>query len=130
MPLQVGRRLLVVEDEVGLQKLVRRRAERDGWNVVQAFTSAEGLALAASCTPEVILIDLHLPDGNGVHLVSHLKADVRTAHIPVVVWSGSDVVEGETEALAAGAEGYFEKTNLKAILLMLDQLSKGGYKER
>ncbi len=69
--------ILVVEDELGLQKLIRRRAEREGLGVIETRTTQKGFALAASMA-DVMLIDLHLPDGNGIALLQRLKGDART----------------------------------------------------
>jgi len=118
----VKRRILVVDDEAGLQKLMRRHAERQGLEVLQAVTSAEGLAEAIAGKPDLILLDLHLPDGNGLELLSKLKTDPRTTSIPVVAWSGSDAAESESEVLSAGAAAYFDKTALEALMRKIVEL--------
>jgi CheY-like chemotaxis protein len=116
------RRILVVDDETGLQKLVRRQAERRGIEVLEALTSAAGFSEAITGKPDVILLDLHLPDGSGVSLLARLKTDPRTASIPVVAWSGSDAVESESEVLAAGANAYFDKSDLKRLIERMVEL--------
>lgn len=82
-----NRRILVVEDESTLRAPFRRRAERAGLHVVEAATSAQGIALAAAERPDLVLLDLHLPDGSGLVLIEQLKADPRTTRIPVVARS-------------------------------------------
>jgi CheY-like chemotaxis protein len=119
------RRLLVVDDEIGLQRLVRRYVEGGGVEVYTAETAAQGLALAASAQPDAILIDLGLPDGSGIDVVRHLKQDPETARIPVVVWSGSDVAEGSEQAFRAGAVGYFDKIELAGLMTKLGELLHG-----
>lgn len=114
--------MLVVEDEIGLQKLLRRRAERAGLAVLCAQTNEAGFALATTSNPDVILIDLHLPDGSGISLLTRLKADVRTSHVAVVVWSGSDVDDSEDDAIRAGAVAYFEKTDVRQVIARIVQL--------
>jgi DNA-binding response OmpR family regulator len=116
------RLILVVEDEIGLQKIVGRRAERAGLDVIFAGTNEEGFALAAAASPDCILLDLHLPDGPGIGLLTRLKADERTSHIKVIVWSGSDVVQGDQDALRAGAIAYFEKTDARRVVAQIVQL--------
>jgi DNA-binding response OmpR family regulator len=116
------RRILVVDDEPGLRRLVRRQAERRDLEVLEALTSAEGFAEAIARKPDLILLDLHLPDGSGLVLLGKLKADVRTANIPVVTWSGSDAVESEIEVLRAGATAYFDKSDLKRLMGKLIEL--------
>ena len=114
--------ILVVEDEIGLQKIVGRRAERAGLEVLFAGTTEEGFALATSSSPDCILLDLHLPDGPGIGLLRRLKGDERTSRIHVIVWSGSDVVEGDDDVLRAGAIAYFEKTDAKRVVAKIVQL--------
>jgi DNA-binding response OmpR family regulator len=123
-----GPRLLVVDDEAGLQKLIGRHAERAGFDVTVAVTAAEALELARTVSPDAILLDLLLPDGSGIDVLARLKAEPQTAGIPVVVWSGSDVDEGRSKALEAGAIDYFEKNELKEIVARLTQLfrARGG----
>ncbi|HKY34466.1 MAG TPA: response regulator [Polyangiaceae bacterium] len=123
---KAARRILVIEDVMELQRLFRRRAEREGLEVIAAFTCAEGLALASSVAPDLILVDLHLPDGDGLDLVRRLRADDRIAHAPVAVWSGSDATGSELDALRAGASAYFEKTDLKKMMKRILELLSAG----
>lgn len=125
------RHLLVIEDEAGLQKIVRRRAERAGIQVTQALTSAEGFALAMTVQPDLILLDLHLPDGTGIALLRRLKAEPRTADVPVVAWSGSEPTARETEALQAGASAFFDKSAVKRVVeSVIELISQREARER
>ena len=120
----LNRRILVVEDESSLRALFRRRAERAGLRVLEAVTSAQGVALAAVERPDLILLDLHLRDGNGIELIERLKADPRTARIPVIAWSGSDAEESEADVMRVGAAGYFEKRDLKGLIIKIVELTR------
>jgi CheY-like chemotaxis protein len=121
-----SKRLLIVDDEEALQRLARRYAERAGLDVVVAGTVAEALALASSAAPHAILLDLDLPDGSGIDCLKHLKSSPVTAEIPVVVWSGSDLVQGGERAFDAGAVAYFEKQAIKEIIAKLGVLARGA----
>ena len=114
--------MLIVDDEEALQRLARRHAERAGFEVLVAGTLTEALELAVSGAPSAILLDLILPDGSGIDALLRLKSDARTADVPVVVWSGSDVVEGGDRASASGAVAYFEKNEIKQIMAKLASL--------
>jgi len=106
--------LLVIDDEPGLVRLVRRHAERHGIDTFHAETGLAGFQAALSHHPDLILLDLHLPDVYGLTLLRQLKADPRTAHIPVVAWSGADATNMSRQAI--GATAYFDKTNLKEVV--------------
>ncbi len=115
-------RLLVIDDEAGLQRLVRRQAEAAGFEVSTTDTGAEGVRLAQDEQPDAILLDLSLPDASGVRVAERLKRDPRTALIPVLVWSGSDVTEGNARALRAGAAGYLDKVEITQLIPRLREL--------
>jgi len=84
-------------------------------------TGLDGLAAIRHDRPSLVLLDMHLPDIDGLELLRHLKADVRTADIPVVVVS-ADATSGRIdEAMALGAEHYVTKpVNVADILNLLD----------
>jgi CheY-like chemotaxis protein len=119
------RRLLVVDDEAGLQRLVRRQAEAAGFEVTTADTGAAGVQLALSEQPDVILLDLGLPDTSGIEVVASLKRDPQTASIPILVWSGSDESEGSARAFEAGAAAYLDKIEIAALVGKLHELLDG-----
>ena len=102
--------------------MIGRHAERGGFDVLVASTAEEGVELAGSALPEAILLDLLLPDATGVDVIARLKGNPATAQIPVVVWSGSDVEEGGKKAFDAGADGYFDKTDLRELVTRLTEL--------
>jgi DNA-binding response OmpR family regulator len=115
-----GRRsVLVIEDQDGLQKLLRRRIEREGWIMFEARTAADGLRLANEATPDVIVVDQDLPDANGLEVIAKLKRGDSTKAIPVVAWSGSDAEHSGPAVVRAGAAAYFEKTALKELVAWL-----------
>jgi DNA-binding response OmpR family regulator len=119
-------RIVVIDDEAGLQKLFRREAERRGLRVLEALTASAGFEAALEGTADIILLDLHLPDTSGLALLRKLKADPRTTKIPVVAWSGSDAVESEAEALSAGAIAYFDKMGIRSLIDKLVRALAGG----
>jgi CheY-like chemotaxis protein len=104
-----GARILVAEDNEKLQALVKRALERDGYHVAQAFNGAELGRQVSQTKPDLIVLDVRLPDADGRDLLSMLKRDPQTAHIPVVVWSGRDPGSDRQIALDLGAEDYVEK---------------------
>jgi DNA-binding response OmpR family regulator len=89
-----------------------------------ATTGQEAFAVAAAAEPDLIILDTLYPDTDGSDLLTRLKADSRTAHIPVVVWSGGRE-EHRSErriALERGAEDYMDMVNVRLLLARLERL--------
>lgn len=76
---------LVVDDEPDVRSMVAALLEQDGWDTLEARNGDEALALAAACYPDVIVMDVMMPGKNGFEVYKELRADHRTAHVPVVM---------------------------------------------
>ncbi|MFH0945263.1 MAG: ATP-binding protein, partial [Planctomycetota bacterium] len=102
--------VLYVEDNISNFRLVERvLALRGEVRLIPAMLGGLGLDLAREHRPDLVLLDLHLPDMNGEELLGRLRADPATRHIPVVVLS-ADATPGQVEQLlAAGARAYLTK---------------------
>ena len=105
------RTVLYVEDNRANFRLMERIvAHRKELRLIGAERGRIGLEMAGTDPPDLILLDLHLPDISGQELLDHLKDDPRTAEIPVVIVS-ADATPGQIDRLlAAGAQSYFDKT--------------------
>jgi two-component system cell cycle response regulator DivK len=102
-------RVLIVEDNARNRKLAAAVLSAAGFETLEAGTAGEGLALAAARAPDVILMDLRLPDMDGSEAARVLRDDEQTARIPVVAMSALRL-EGSGEWLdAAGFAGSIEK---------------------
>ncbi len=101
--------VLIVDDNEQNAKLARDVLEHAGMRTVSAATAAEGLALAREHLPDLVLMDLRLPDLDGDEAARQLGADVRTAAIPVIALSALPVGEAESWFRDAGFAGYVEK---------------------
>lgn len=99
-------RLLVIEDEAPIRRLLRAIATPHGWEVVEAASGREGLALARAALPELVILDLGLPDGDGLDLIPLLRAE---RPVPVIVLSSRDREEDKVAALDLGADDYVTK---------------------
>jgi two-component system, cell cycle response regulator DivK len=109
-PEKVDRPLvLIVDDNEQNVTLARDVLRVSGFQTVEASTGAEGIALAAEHLPDVVLLDLRLPDMGGTDAARRLRAHPRTAGIPLVALSAMPL-EGEGDWLAdAGFAGYLGK---------------------
>ncbi|HMW19057.1 MAG TPA: two-component system response regulator KdpE [Accumulibacter sp.] len=99
-------KVLVVEDEPTIRRFVRTMLEDEGHAVIEAGTSAQGLMDAGTRKPDLLLLDLGLPDGNGVELIRDLRA---WSDIPVLVLSARNQEQDKIDALDAGADDYLTK---------------------
>ena len=98
-----------MEDNEQNLELVRDLLQYHGYETVEARNVAEGLALAAERRPELILMDIGLPDADGVSALDRLRADVRTASIVVVAVTAFAMTDDRQRLLGAGFDGYLEK---------------------
>ena len=104
MPLSA--KVLLIEDERQIRRFVRVALEEDGCQVVEAGTMAEGLALAGAERPDLIVVDLGLPDGNGVDLIRDVRGWADT---PIVILSARAQENDTIDALDAGGDDYLTK---------------------
>jgi two-component system cell cycle response regulator DivK len=100
---------LIIDDSDANRKLARVVLRADGFETVEAATGAEGVALAMEHVPDVIPMDLRLPDMDGADAARSLKADERTARIPVVALSVMPVEESGEWLVSAGFAGWLAK---------------------
>jgi len=100
---------LVVDDNEKNLKLAREVLRHAGFRTLEASTGRLGVTLAVEQLPDVILMDIRLPDMDGTMAVREIKNDARTAAIPVVALT-SFAMKGDRERfIAAGFDGYIEK---------------------
>jgi len=101
--------ILVVEDNERNLKLVRDVLEYAGYDVRVARTAEDGITLAVSEPPDLVLMDLQLPGIDGMEALRRLRESPRTADIPVVAVTAQAMKQDRERALAAGFNGYIEK---------------------
>ncbi|HET6365679.1 MAG TPA: response regulator [Pseudomonadales bacterium] len=108
-----GRRILLVEDDRYQRKAAEATLRRHGYQVQVAVDGEEALAKAAEDPlPHLILLDLIMPKLSGFEVLRRLKADPRTAGVPVVILSNLGQSADVAQATAAGAAAYFIKAKL------------------
>ena len=104
-----GPQILVVEDNEKNMKLFRDVLVATGNRTLEATTGREAVELATLHSPDLVLMDIRLPDIGGVEALGRLRADERTASLPVVALT-AQAMEGDRERfLAAGFDGYLSK---------------------
>jgi CheY-like chemotaxis protein len=99
-------KILVVEDNEVNQRILVRRLERRGFQVVTADNGQQGVALASSEVPDLILMDMSLPILDGWEATRQIKAREETGHIPVIALTAHAMVGDREQALDAGCDDY------------------------
>jgi two-component system KDP operon response regulator KdpE len=97
---------LLIEDERQIRRFVRTALESEGWNVAEAETLKQGLIDAGTRKPDLVVLDLGLPDGNGIDFIRGFRG---WSTIPVIVLSARDDETDKIAALDAGADDYLTK---------------------
>jgi two-component system cell cycle response regulator DivK len=112
-----GERVLVVEDNQLNMKLLRDVLRRSGYAVVEANTGRSAIRLAALQAPVLVLMDVQLPDLDGIEALRRLREEQRTAAIPVLAVTAQAMERDRERLLAAGFDGYISKPVDVAALL-------------
>ncbi|GAA1714248.1 response regulator [Isoptericola hypogeus] len=101
-----GNRVLVVDDDAGLARALAINLRAHGWDVTVAGTGAAALDAASSAHPDVIVLDLGLPDVSGLDVIAGVRG---WSAVPIVVLSARQLGEDKVDALDAGADDYVTK---------------------
>ncbi|QFY44386.1 response regulator [Candidatus Methylospira mobilis] len=107
-------RILLIEDDPQMRLFLTTTLEDSGWNVLQAATGKQGLSLVRSHGPNIVILDLGLPDTDGVDLAVRLR---KLSPVPIIVVSARDRESDITRALDAGADDYLTKPFRNAELI-------------
>ncbi len=120
-------RILVVEDNEMNRDMLCRRLERKGFEVVSAVDGKEGVAMAESHSPDLILLDIGLPVMDGWEAIKLLKKKTATQGIPVLALTAHAMIGDRERVLAAGFDGYDTKpVEFERLLSKMDSLLKSG----
>src|ERR1700677_6364 len=98
--------VLIIEDELAIRRFLRPSLESHHFKVVEAVTGGEGLSLASSHQPNVVLLDLGLPDMDGLEVIRRLR---EWTAIPIIVLTAREKEKDKILGLDAGADDYLTK---------------------
>jgi two-component system, cell cycle response regulator DivK len=104
-----GELILIVEDNNVNLRLVRDILQYHGFRTLEAMTAADGIALASKHRPDLVLMDIQLPDMDGVSALQRLRAEPETQSIPVVAVTAFALQTDRERLSAAGFDGYVAK---------------------
>ena len=113
--------ILIIDDDPGIRTLMMSYFATRGWGAAEAESAGKGTSLAASLFPDIILLDMMLPDGDGIEVMKRLKAQRCTASIVIMTGWGS--IGNAVEAVKLGAEQYLSKPiNVADLENQLDRI--------
>ena len=126
-------RILIVEDNMDNYELVRIVLERAGYDVFLAVNGRDGVDAARAQKPDLILMDLGLPEMDGWNATKQLKANEETKSIPLYVLTAHTLPQERKRAILAGCDGYVAKPiHMKGFLdiveeaLLVERIKKGN----
>ncbi len=109
--------ILIVEDNEKNMKLVRDILQAKGHATMEAGTAEDGIRMAQERVPDLVLMDIQLPGMNGMEALKVLRADPKTAGVPVVAITASVMTQDRQQIMDTGFDGFIEKPiNLKEFL--------------
>jgi two-component system, cell cycle response regulator DivK len=118
--------VLIVEDNDKNMKLARDVLQAKGYQTLEAETGEEGVKLAKENVPDLVLMDIQLPGINGIEAFKQLRADPKTARIPIVALTASVTPTDRSQITAAGFDAFVGKPiNLKELLDTVKRLVEG-----
>lgn len=121
-------RVLLVEDNEENRDALSRRLVRRGYEVAIAVDGKQGLDMARAGTPDVILLDMNLPEMDGWEVAGALKADQATSTIPIIALTAHAMSGDREKALCAGCDDYHTKpADLPRLLAQIEAILKKGF---
>lgn len=106
------KRIVVIDDDMFIRDLVATKLTGDKYSVVTAGTAKEGLALLADEVPDLVLLDMELPDRHGLDVLKQIKTDALLSSVPVIIFSNNDDALTQQKAEENGANDFFIKVSV------------------
>jgi len=103
------KRILIVDDEGDIIKALTIRLQSKGYGVFGALGGAQGIFMANKEIPDLIILDIRMPDVDGFSVVETLKQSDRTSRIPIIFLTGSPERDADERAMGLGARFYIKK---------------------
>jgi pilus assembly protein CpaE len=132
----MAEKILVVDDDLDTLRLVGMLLQRQGYEIVHANNGHQALAMAQSEKPDLILLDVMMPDMDGIEVTRRLRVNAGTREIPIIMFTAKTQVEDKIQGFEAGADDYLTKptqprelfAHIKAVLGRTSKLSTTSLK--
>jgi len=105
----MAKKILVVDDEMENVKLIGMMLQRRGYEIVAARSGAQALAKAQTENPDLVILDIMMPDMDGYEVCRHLRADPATVGLPIIMFTAKTMVDDKVAGFQAGADDYLTK---------------------
>jgi DNA-binding response OmpR family regulator len=122
----MSQRILVVDDDQDALTLIGLTLKRQKFEVIKALSGPQALSLLAQELPDLIILDVMMPQMDGYEVCRHIKANPRTAHVPVVMLTARAQTDSQVEAFRAGADDYITKPVRPSELVVRVQAALEG----
>lgn len=116
------KRVLIVDDEASTRSMLTMLLEDAGYEVLEAAAGDTAVTEATEQIPDLIILDINLPQFTGIQVLQLLRGNPKTKAIPVVMCTAHDTLEDVERCLAAGAQDYIQKPfDLKGVLAKIQK---------
>ncbi len=120
-------RILIVEDNAKNMKLVRDILQHKGYQTLEAGTGLDGVRLALEQRPDLILMDIQLPDIDGITALRRIREHAALNHVPVLAVSASVMPDEQQQIVSSGFDAYLPKPiSLKPFMATVERFIKDG----
>ena len=121
---KMNKKILIVEDHPDIRRLLTLSLRRQGYEILETNTGSSAVTLVTTEKPDLVLLDLSLPDLSGLEIARTIKQNPETTQIPLVALSGYSEREIESKALEAGMAEYLLKpTETKRLVEVIEKLT-------
>ena len=121
----MSKKILIVEGHPDLRRLLILSLRHVGYKILEADTGGSGIALTLSENPDLVLVDISLPDVSGLEVAKKIKQNPKTAQIPLIALSGSSEREIACKALEAGMTAYLMKpADTQQLVKLIEKMTQ------
>lgn len=105
------KKIVIIEDDLAISQMYRMKFETDGFEVYLADNGQSGVDLVKTVQPDIVLLDLLMPELSGHQTLAEIRADQNIANTPVIILTNTESEQAEIEAQQLGIEAYIIKAN-------------------
>src|SRR4030043_1752957 len=105
----MGEKILIVDDDLDTLRLVGLMLQHQGYRIIAASSGIQAIALSQGDKPDMVLLDIVMPDMDGYEVARKLRSDPTTSGIPIIMFTAKTQVDDKVEGFEAGADDYLTK---------------------